>query len=188
EPRYRLPLIDIAFPALCALSADQYQAFKTNLRALVVADEKIELFEWVLQRMVFTHLRPHFERVKPPRIRHTSLRKLSEPCAVVLSILAHAGSSSEASIRSAFETGASQLPGIEIALLPHERAGLRELDRALGRLAEADPTARQRLLMACAACVTSDREVTQAEGELVRAIADGIGCPMPPLLPGQPLC
>jgi hypothetical protein len=188
EARYRLPLIDIALPSLCALSADQYQAFKTNLRALVVADEKIELFEWVLQRTVFTHLRPHFERVKPPRIRHTSLRKLSEPCAVTLSILAHAGSSSETSIRSAFEAGASQLPGISIALLPRERAGLRELDSALGKLAEADPSTREQLLRGCAACIATDREVTQAEGELVRAIADGIGCPMPPLLPGQPLC
>ncbi len=188
EARYRLPLIDIAFPSLCALSANQYQAFKTNMHALVVADEKIELFEWVLQRMVFTHLRPHFERVKPPHVRHTSLRKLSEPCAVVLSILAHAGSSSEASILTAFETGASRLSRINIALLPRERAGLRELDRALGMLAEANPTARQQLLAACAACVATDRKVTQAEGELVRAIADGIGCPMPPLLPGQPLC
>jgi Zn-dependent protease with chaperone function len=188
EARYRLPLIDIALPSLCALSAKQYDAFKTNLRALVVADEKIELFEWVLQRTVFSHLRPHFERVKPPRMRHTSLRKLSEPCAVVLSILAHAGSPNETAIRTAFETGASQLPGIVIALLPRERAGLRELDSALGKLAEADPSAREKLLRACASCITADREVTQAEGELVRAIADGIGCPMPPLLPGQPLC
>jgi hypothetical protein len=188
ETRYRLPLIDIALPSLCALSPDQYQAFKTNLRALVVADEKIELFEWVLQRAVFSHLRPHFERVKPPRIRHTSPRKLSEPCAVMLSILAHAGSPSEAAIRSAFEAGASQLPGLRIALLPRERAGLRELDRALDRLAETDPRTREQLLRACATCVVADREITQAEGELVRAIADGIGCPMPPLLPGQPLC
>jgi Zn-dependent protease with chaperone function len=188
EARYRLPLIDIALPSLCALSADQYQAFKTNLRALVVADEKIDLFEWALQRMVFTRLRPHFERVKPPRIRHTSPRKLSEPCAVMLSILAHAGSPSETAIRTAFETGASQLSGIHIALLPRERAGLRELDRALETLAGSDPSTRAQLLRACAACISADREITQAEGELVRAIADGIGCPMPPLLPGQPLC
>jgi hypothetical protein len=188
EARYRLPLIDIALPSLCALSPDQYQAFKTNLRALVVADEKIELFEWVLQRMVFTHLRPHFERVKPPRIRHTSLRKLPEPCAVVLSILAHAGSPNEDSVHTAFAIGAAQLPGIDIALLPRERAGLRELDRALQKLAEIDPKTREHLLRACAACIAADREVTPAEGELVRAIADGIGCPMPPLLPGQPLC
>jgi len=187
EARYRLPLIDIALPSLCALSADQYQAFKTNLRALVIADEKIELFEWVLQRMVFTHLRPHFERVKPPRVRRISARKLSEPCAVVLSILAHAGSPNEASIRTAFEMGASQLPGIALALLPRERAGLRELDRALEGLRETDLGTRERLLRACAACIAADREITQAEGELLRAIADGIGCPMPPLLPGQPL-
>jgi Zn-dependent protease with chaperone function len=188
EARYRLPLIDIALPSLCALSADQYQAFKTNLRALVVADEKIELFEWVLQRMVFTHLRPHFERVKPPRARHISPRKLSEPCSVVLSILAHAGSPSETSIRTAFEMGASQLPGIDTALLPRESAGLRELDRALEGLGEADPSTRKGLLSACAACIAADHQVTQAEGELLRAIADGIGCPMPPLLPGQSLC
>jgi uncharacterized tellurite resistance protein B-like protein len=72
-------------------------------------------------------------------------------------------------------------------LLPRERAGLRELDRALDRLAEADPSARQQILTACAACISADREISQAEGELVRAIADSIGCPMPPLLPGQPL-
>ncbi|MBW2542785.1 MAG: M48 family metallopeptidase [Deltaproteobacteria bacterium] len=187
EARYRLPLIDIALPSLCALSPAQYQAFKTNLRALVVADEKIELFEWVLQRMVFSHLRPHFERVKPPRIRHTSLRKLSEPCAVVLSILAHAGSPDANWVQHAFELGASQLSGVGISLLPRERAGLRELDRALDELAQVDPRVREQLLKACAACIAADRKITQAEGELVRAIADGIGCPMPPLLPGQPL-
>jgi len=187
EPRYRLPLIDIALPSLATLSPDQYQAFKFNLRALVVADQKIELFEWVLQRMAFTYLRPHFERVKPPRIRHTSLRKVSEPCSVVLSILAHAGSPDENWVRTAFERGASQLSGVAVSLLPRERAGLRELDRALKDLAEVDPSSREQLLRACAVCIAADREVTQAEGELVRAIADGIGCPMPPLLPGQPL-
>jgi hypothetical protein len=45
----------------------------------------------------------------------------------------------------------------------------------------------QQLLMACAACIAADRTVTQSEGEMLRAIADALGCPMPPLLPGQPL-
>jgi DNA-binding transcriptional LysR family regulator len=84
--------------------------------------------------------------------------------------------------------GASQLSEIATALLPRERAGLRELDRALERLGETDAGTRKRLLKACATCIAADREVTPAEGELLRAIADGIGCPMPPLLPGQPLC
>jgi len=187
EARYRLPLIDIALASLHALSRAQYHAFKNNLNALVAADEKIELFEWVLQRMVVTHLRPHFERVKPPRIRKIPPRDLAGPCAVTLSILAHAGSPSETEVRAAFGSGAAQLSDIEVALLPRERAGLRELDRALEILAQADPTTRQQILAACAACIAADQQVTEAEGELLRAIADGISCPMPPLLPGQPL-
>jgi len=185
--RVRLPLVDMAFPALRALSLSQYEAFKTNLRALVEADQKIDLFEWTLQRMLVAHLRPHFERVRPPRVRYSSLRRLAPECGVVLSILAIAGSQSDAGTRAAFERGASQLRGIELALLPRDRCGLENLDRALQRLVQADGSCAQQLLMACAACIAANRNVTQAEGELLRAIADALGCPMPPLLPGQPL-
>jgi hypothetical protein len=106
---------------------------------------------------------------------------------VVLSILAHAGGRSDAQLRAAFEQGASHLRGIELALLSRDRCGLADLDPALQRLAEANPSSVQQLLMACAACIAADQKVTQAEGELLRAIADALGCPMPPLLPGQPL-
>jgi Zn-dependent protease with chaperone function len=187
DARVRLPLVDMAFPALRALSPSQYEAFKTNLRALVAADRKIDLFEWTLQRMLIAHLRPHFERVRPPRVRYSSLRRLASQCGVVLSILAHAGSQSHAGIRAAFERGASHLRGIELALLPRDGCGLADLDSALQRLVQADGSCVQQLLVACAACIAADREVTQAEGELLRAIADALGCPMPPLLPGQPL-
>jgi Zn-dependent protease with chaperone function len=187
DTRVRLPLIDMALPALSALSPSQYQAFKTNVRALVAADQKIDLFEWTLQRILLAHLRPHFERVRPPRVRYSSLRRLTPQCSVVLSILAYVGSRSDAQLRAAFEQGASHLRGIELALLPRDRCGLADLDPALQRLAEANPSSVRQLLMACAACITADQKVTQTEGELLRAIADALGCPMPPLLPGQPL-
>ncbi len=187
DTRVRLPLIDMALPALRALSPSQYQAFKTNVGALVAADQKIDLFEWTLQRILLAHLRPHFERMRPPRVRYSSLARLTPQCSVLLSTLAHLGSRSDAELRSAFEQGASQLPGIEPALLPPDRCGLAELDAALQRLAQAQPSCVQQLLTACAACITADRRVTQAEGELLRAIADALACPMPPLLPGQPL-
>ena len=35
--------------------------------------------------------------------------------------------------------------------------------------------------------VALDRTVTLAEAELMRAMADALDCPVPPLLPGQPL-
>jgi hypothetical protein len=46
---------------------------------------------------------------------------------------------------------------------------------------------KQQLIGACARVIMFDREVTVDEAELLRAIADGLGCPMPPLLPGQSL-
>ena len=136
----------MALPALRALSPSQYQAFRGNLRALVAADQKIDLFEWTLQRILLAHLRPHFERVRPPRVRYSSLRRLTPQCGVVLSILAHAGGRSDAQIRAAFEQGASHLHGVELALLPLDRCGLADLDPALQRLAEANPSSMQQLL------------------------------------------
>jgi len=35
--------------------------------------------------------------------------------------------------------------------------------------------------------VSHDDQVTLREGELLRAIADALDCPMPPFLPGQTL-
>ncbi len=177
----------MALPALRALSPSQYRSFQTNVRALVAADQKIELFEWTLQRLLLAHLRPHFERVRPPRVRYSSLRRLTSECSVVLSVLAYAGNPSDAEQRTAFAEGASHLGGIEPTLLPRDRCGLAVLDPALERLAGASPACLQQLLTACAACIAADRKVSQAEGELLRAIADALGCPMPPLLPGQSL-
>jgi hypothetical protein len=187
DARVRLPLVDITLPALRALSPSQYEAFKTNLEGLVAADQKIDLFEWTLQRILVAHLRPHFERVRPPRVRYSSLRKLAPQCGMVLSFLAHADGQGDAETRSAFEQGASQLSGVELSLLPRDGCHLADLDSALQRLVQANGACVQQLLAACAACIAADQTVTPSEGEMLRAIADALGCPMPPLLPGQPL-
>ena len=63
-------LVDLATPALRELSPAQYRNFRANVTALVEADEKIELFEWVLHRMILRHLEPQFEDVKPTRVQY----------------------------------------------------------------------------------------------------------------------
>lgn len=185
-PSTRLPIVDIALPALRNLSPRQYAAFHANVRALVEADERIDLFEWTLSRVLLAHLAPHFEHLaKPPRRK--SLRALSHECSVALSVLARLGSPGEDAVRAAFERGAGELaePGLE--LLPEERCALDGLDRALDGLARAKPRAAERILHACAVCIAADGIVSDAQGEVLRALADTLGCPMPPLLPGQRL-
>jgi hypothetical protein len=52
----------------------------------------------------------------------------------------------------------------------------------LNRLAEAAPPLKLKLLNACVAVVSADGVVQIREAELLRAIADSLECPLPPLL------
>ena len=187
DPRARLPLIDMALPALRQLSGRQYRAFKAHVKGLVEADQRIDLFEWTLHRVLLAHLCPHFERTAARSRRHVSLERLSDECGLVLSVLARLGSPGEQAVALAFAKGVEQLAGPRPRLLAANECGLAALDPALDRLAHADARGTERLLRACAACIAADGIVSEAQGELMRAIADSLGAPMPPLLPGQKL-
>ncbi|MCH2187604.1 Zn-dependent protease with chaperone function, partial [Myxococcota bacterium] len=182
----RLPLVDLTVPALRRLSPKQYRSFRENVRSLVEADQQIDLFEWVLHRVLLTHLAPHFEKVRTASRRKT-VQSLTESCSVVLSALARLGATEENAMRHAFEVGAAALSPAQPQWLPEEQCDLVALDRSLKRLTRATPLAAQKILTACAACVAADGIVAEAEAEVIRAIADSLDCPMPPLLPGQPL-
>ena len=154
---------------------------------LIEADKRIDLFEWTLQRILFAHLRPHFEHTRSRARRNQSLSRVAAACGVVLSALARFGSTDEDAAQESFRQGATKLRGTELQLLPSDRSGLAALDQALTALGRANARAVEQLLPACAAAIASDGIVSQAQGELMRAIADSLGAPMPPLLPGQRL-
>lgn len=187
EARIRLPLIDLALPALRELSPDQYRRFCGVVAELVKADDRISLFEWTLQRILLTHLRPHFEGVTPPRLRYRDFKRLADPCEQVFSALVAASSNADASAERAFAEVAAALPLPRIRLRPFDQVGLQGLDAALEALSGLTPALKRRFLTACAKLIAADHEVTLDEAELFRAIADSLGCPVPPLLPGQAL-
>ena len=70
--------------------------------------------------------------------------------------------------------------------MPPRNLDLQSLDRALDELDAASPPLKRQVLAGCAACIGADGRITLEEGELLRAIADALGCPLPPLqsLPG----
>jgi hypothetical protein len=179
--------VDLALPALRNLSPSQYTVFKQNVQALVEADERIDLFEWALQRIILRHLEPHFARVKPPVIHYYALGRLGRQCSVLLSTLAYVGHRDRPAAQRAFSLGMSKLAVRSASMLAPESCSMGALDDALDELNRTAPRVKQRVLIACAACVSADREVTVEEAELFRALCDGLSCPMPPLLPGQPL-
>jgi Zn-dependent protease with chaperone function len=183
----RLPLVDLALPALRRLSEPQYRVFRSAVERLIAADAKLSLFEFTLQRILLRHLQPHFHPSRPPAVAYGSLRAVSRQASLLLSILAHAGQAQSERATQAFARGAQRLADTRAtaSLLPFEQCGLADLDRALTTLVQASPAMKRRLIEACAATIAFDKRVTIQEGELLRAISDSLDCPMPPFLPGQ---
>jgi Zn-dependent protease with chaperone function len=188
----RLPLLDLSVPALRLLSARQWQAFERLVTRLVEADQRLDVFELALRRVLIRHVEPAFASARRRAAQFYSLQRHPRECSILLSALAWRGGSTaagggEAGARDAFGRGAGHLPGVALELRPDGECGAREVEDSLRALDGAAPKRKQDLLTACAVVIAHDRQVTVEEGELLRALADALECPMPPLLPGESL-
>jgi len=182
DKRFRLPLVDITLPALCALTDTQYRQFKQNITELVEADRTIALFEWSLQRILLHDLDAQRFNVTPGRVRHHRLHRLRPHYELLLSTLAHTGHRDETAAHEAFEQAKQHADLPQARFRRDEECGLEAFDTALTVLEEAAPQIKRQILRAAAACITADRKVTVTEAELLRVMSASLGCPMPPLL------
>ena len=178
--KFRLPLIDIAIPALKQLSLSQYKSFKGNLIALIEMDSRVDLLEWSLQKIVFNHLDGQFFKLAPMKVRYSDPGRLKMETELVLSMMAHAGAQDQSDVEEAFGAAVEALGSGKLALLAKDQISIADLDLALGKLEELELLAKSRLLKACVASIGRDRRVTAVEVELLRAFAGVLDCPIPP--------
>jgi Zn-dependent protease with chaperone function len=182
DVRARLPLVEIALPALRELTLAQEEVFRQNVVTLVQADNQIDLFEWSLHRILLHDLDAHRGKARPSAVTPHALPSAQAACELLLSMLAHAGHSDAEAARHAFEQGRQSLQMPNARLRPGSDLRLDALDAALATLEKAAPQAKRRILRAAVAAIVADRTVTAAEAELLRAISASLGAPMPPLL------
>jgi Zn-dependent protease with chaperone function len=181
----RLPMVNLALGTLRRLTADEFTRFSQTLQWLIESDGKIELYEFVLQKIVTHHLAPQFGQALRSSAQYYSLKPIVPDCAVLLSALANVGSNDDAEVQKAFDTGAPYLRAPDdsaLQLFPREQCGVTEIGPALDRLAQAAPQIKKNLLEACIHVVGLDGVILEGEAELLRAIADTLDCPMPPFL------
>ncbi len=172
SPGDRLPLIELALPALRALSPAQGARFRACLNGLMAAEQAPSALQWALHRLVRSGLdgerRAHRDR---------RLADLAGPLSRLLSTLALAGQPERDAAQAALERIASVL-GVALDLVV-EPATPRELDWALERLARLRNEERAPLLAAMVCCVEQDGRVEPREAELLRAVAWTLGVPLP---------
>ena len=185
----KLPLVDLALPGLRQLSPAQYRQFSRAIQVLIEADGEIDLFEYVLQKIVLRHLDTQFNGARKTVVQYYVLKPLVSDCSVLLSALAHVASQDPAECEAAFRQGAQSLAPFTqtpLACVDSEQCNLSQVDTALDRLNQAAPQIKKNVLNACVQVVAADGVIQEMEAELLRAIADALDCPMPPFLQTAP--
>ncbi|MFN0125317.1 MAG: M48 family metallopeptidase [Verrucomicrobiales bacterium] len=175
----KLALVDLSLPWLRRLSPDDGRRFIAATETLVAADGRVDLFEFMLQKVIERHVAVGLGLRPVARVRHRRLHPLATEAAVILQAVAAASGSpdalSAAAVDFRHQTGAPLPAG------PATIDWLR-LTPALRELEAATPPVKESLLRLVGIVATEDGRIEDAELELVRAIAEAIGAPVPPFL------
>jgi Zn-dependent protease with chaperone function len=183
-PEARIPLLDLALPALRLLPEHDARSFVGQVLRAIRADGRVHMFEFTLAHVLSRNL--SFGKASggaPGREIH-SFVPVQRALQVVLSGLAHAGAESDVEARAALAKAAARLPTSagKLRLRGRDAAGLPAVDEALQSMARTSFGVRHRFLEACVESVAHDGRVVAREAEMLRAIAEAIGCPVPPAL------
>ena len=172
--------LEQAMPTLKEMSRAQYQRFYDLTAKLIVSDEAVDIFEWVVHRLITQELYAHF--VKPHRSngRITRAGKVAKQAGLILSLLATVGADNGDDQVSAYQRGqkiwGGSAPMARLKYFDHQA-----LNQALERLRELNADLQQRFIDACSGVVNADGKLTSQEFSLIKGIAVTLGCPLPPV-------
>jgi len=183
----KLALVDLAIPTLRHMSHPQYESFRSKVQTLIEADGEIQLFEYTLQKLLFRHMELYFTDATGTPVRYKSIVPLLPEVGTLLSALASSDEGDSPARDAAFSAGVIELL-VKPASFPLVRSNVIDLkvfDAALDRLAEAAPDVKRTILTACGAVAMHDGIVNDQQIELLRAVADVLGCPIPPFVKAE---
>ena len=170
----RLPLAEIALPAVRRLGRPAAARILATADRLVLSDGRLSVPELVMCEALRHSLSP------APTPRPASSERAVAAAAPVLSMVAHAGGPTLAEREGAYAAGLRELarhvPGTAAPLRVPDRCAFRE---ALHTLAASDASARDAVLRAARAAALADGRTTDAEADLVRLLALAVGQPCP---------
>ena len=184
QPQHKLPLCQLAQPALRELADEAIAEFFATIKVLSDADGQISIFEFALEKVLYRQL----VLSQAPKLsigaQIYSFAAMREHILVTLSAMAHASSEDPEQAGKSFAKGIGQLKNLEgpLELLAPESCSPARLDYSFDKLALAAGPIKQRLLLACAHTASADGQLRVTEAELLRAFAACLDCPMPPLI------
>lgn len=179
-PDQRLPLLELAFPALKRHPLDFISKVLSAVQQLVALDGRIDIFEYLLSRVTVQHV---WESQNPSSVRLAGNKNLSSckhQALRLLSILASHGNDTDLAKQAAFNAGALVL-GETGPEMPKPTDWPATLDQDLPALDRLAPGEKQKLLAALVATVMKDGKAVVEELELLRVACDLLHVPLPML-------
>lgn len=185
HPMLRLPLAQLAFPALKRRPRPEVDRFVKALNDLVHADGQVDLDEYCLAKLVQAQV---VAALDPSASFKSGARKLadaSDDLRDLAALVAHFGNDSDEDARRAFQMAMSDaLPNVQaLYAIPDDWQAA--LDRALEALTRLTPEGKQLTVQALTRAIAADGKVSVAESEMLRVVCAVLGCPLPPLLSGR---
>ena len=182
-PAFQLAIVDLALPAVKAATRAQQEELVLALEAVINADRRVSLHEYVMLTLVQSQL------VVSPGYQVSRYKKLDEvrdPALLLIGLCAQAGCrpgpQSLEEGAAAFRAGAQAL-GFEGAAMPGRKMlGLEAVRAALAVLRELAPMPKALLIKGLFATVIADGSIRVIEAALMRMVGAVLDCPLPPLI------
>jgi len=182
DARLRLPVVELAMPALKQRPAEQLAYLRELVARVVEIDKAPRLFDFALLKVIDAYLR----RVPGAHVAAAGTRTVDARAAVrgLLRNVAAFGHGDSGAASKAYAAGLAVLgwqpdsrdPSFE----PLSTArNLTELDAALNALTAIKPRDKERVLRAVLGTIRADAVVATEERELFRLIAATLDCPLP---------
>ncbi|HTD07089.1 M48 family metallopeptidase [Undibacterium sp.] len=173
----RLPLLDLAMPALHLLSGRQRTVLLAVADRLIAADQRTTLAEFVLQTVLSRRLGMQSRRAGA--IRYNSLAELKAETILLLSLIALAVGET-GSARQAFARGAEAVQGLGISeqqMIAAKALDFSEVKQALDKLNQLTPLVKPFLIRMLLQSAGGNMNVQVAD--LIRCICAAIDSPVP---------
>ncbi|MDE0825666.1 MAG: M48 family metallopeptidase [Akkermansiaceae bacterium] len=179
----KIALIDVCIPTLRGMSDAEYRRFVGVTQQLIRSDGKVTLFEYMLHHLLRRHLASHFEELGFPKMKWRSLEDLAWDTNVILSAIAWLGRDADEAATT-WESVVRNWPAgaWKPVMLKAEQCGPSLIGSSLEKFEASTPIVKKSLLELCARAAAQDGVLSSREGELLRMVADAIGCGVPPFV------
>jgi hypothetical protein len=178
----RLPVADLAMPALRGMSREQFIQFRESVDAIIDTDRHLTLHEYAIRSIVRYRLDRHYGVDRKYHFR-PDRAALAADAAIILSGLARVGHESVEKVARAYEL--ARVRFADEATLPQSPSSptAQEIDAAVNRVSQLPDRRKGAIVQACAYSVLADEDVSLDEAELLRVVIIALGCPLPPFMP-----